>query len=322
MQWKCLMKNGSGYWRRSTIAGKAEKILVVGSGAMACLFSARLCAAGIPVAILGSWPEGLQALRQKGVRLVASNGEEQSYPVEVVKYPAPFTGSSKAIVLVKSWQTERAARQLDQYLAPGGLALTLQNGLGNQEKLAYVLGAERVALGSTTVGATLLGPGRVRPAGEGLVTLGEHAHIESLAGVLRSAGFAVEIIPDPISLLWGKLVINTAINPLTAILRVANGVLLDRPSANELMVSAARETAAVANAQGISLPYLEPGSAVEAVARRTASNQSSMLQDVLRHAPTEIDAICGAVVLAGEKWNIPTPVNRVLWKMVKAIEET
>ncbi|MGW8250924.1 MAG: ketopantoate reductase family protein, partial [Anaerolineales bacterium] len=112
--------------------------------------------------------------------------------------------------------------------------------------------------------------------------------------------FAVEDATDPDVLLWGKLVINAAINPLTALLQVPNGELLERPTARSLMVSLAREAAAVAAAQKLRLPYDDPITAVEETATRTAANRSSMLQDVQRGMPTEIDAICGAIVHAGD----------------------
>jgi 2-dehydropantoate 2-reductase len=82
----------------------------------------------------------------------------------------------------------------------------------------------------------------------------------------------------------------------------------------------ARETARVARAEGIDLPFDDPVMAVEDVARRTAANQSSMLQDVLRGARTEIDAICGEVVKYGEKHHIPTPANWDCWKLVRAMQ--
>jgi 2-dehydropantoate 2-reductase len=85
------------------------------------------------------------------------------------------------------------------------------------------------------------------------------------------------------------------------------------------MHAAATEAAAVAAVQGIRLPYPDPLKAVESVARRTANNRSSMLQDVLRGAPTEIDAICGAIVQAGEEAGVPTPVNLTLWQLVRAL---
>lgn len=296
-----------------------EPLLIVGTGALACLFAARLAAAGIPVTLLGTWREGLEALRTHGVRVVGTDGSEQAYPVQATADPADCAGARLALVLVKSWQTDRAARQLAGCLAADGLALTLQNGLGNREKLEELLGAGRVALGVTTAGGTLLGPGRVRPGGEGPISLGAHPRLEPLAALLRQAGFEVDQVPAADDLLWSKLVINAAINPLTALLRLPNGELLNRPSARMLMAAAASEAAAVAAALGLRLTFADPVAAAEAVARRTAINHSSMFQDVQRGAPTEIDAICGAIVQAGERCGLPTPVNRALWLLVKAM---
>lgn len=294
-------------------------VLIVGTGAMACLFAARLTSFGISVTMLGSWPAGLQALRQSGVTLVEADGQEHNHPVKVAEQAAECAGARLALVLVKSWQTERAARQLADCLQADGVALTLQNGLGNREKLAETLGVSRVALGVTTLGANLIAPGRVRSGGEGTITLGEHPRLSGLTGLLRSSGFAVETSPDADSLLWGKLVINAAINPLTALLGVPNGELLRRPTARAVMAAAAQEATAVAMAQGMRLPFADPVTAVENVAARTAANRSSMLQDVSRGAPTEIDAICGAIVEAGERFGVPTPINRTLWQLVKAL---
>lgn len=296
-----------------------QPILVVGTGAMACLFSARLAAAGYPVTMLGSWAQGLQAVQREGVCVVDDGGQEHAYPVQAISDARHCASVRYALVLVKSWQTQRAAGQLLQCLHPDGLALTLQNGLGNREQLAQVLGGSRVALGVTTAGATLLDPGRVRPVGEAVVTLSAHPRLSPLANMLQLAGFIIDTAPDATALLWGKLVINAAINPLTALLGVVNGELLERPSARLLMQAVAREAAAVAVAQGIRLPYPDPVVAVETIARRTAANRSSMLQDVRRGAPTEIEAICGAIVLAGEHTGVPTPINRTLLQLIQAL---
>jgi 2-dehydropantoate 2-reductase len=295
-----------------------DSILIVGSGAMASLFAARLAHSGVAVTLLGSWQAGLQALRHSGVRLVGNNGKDAVYPVTVVEHPKDCSEFRLVLVLVKSWQTERAARQLADCLPPDGLALTLQNGLGNRETLVEALGPERVALGVTTTGATLLEPGRVRPVGDGSVSLGMHPRIEPLAEMLDRAGFKIEIVADTDALLWGKLVINAAINPLTALLRVQNGELLNRPSARALLGTTAREAASVAEARGVVLPYADPVLAAETVAERTYANTSSMLSDIQRGAPTEIEAISGAIVKTGEQANMPTPVNRTLWRLVKA----
>ena len=137
--------------------------------------------------------------------------------------------------------------------------------------------------------------------------------------MLRVAKFNVNIIEDVEPAVWGKLMVNAAINPLTALLRVKNGEILANPSACALMGELACEAASVAEALGVALPFLAPNRFVEGVALRTAGNISSMLQDVLRGGPTEVDAINGAVVHAGEQKGVSTPANRVVWSLVKAL---
>lgn len=295
-------------------------ILIVGTGAMASLFAARLAASGVRVKMLGSWQPGLRALKKRGVCLVEADGSEHYYPVKVTDDPTECLGTQSALVLVKSWQTLRAAQQLAICLDPGGIALTLQNGLDNHPILVEFLGQERAAVGVTTAGAALLEPGRVKMGGNGVISLGAHNHLQPLAGLLEKAGFVVEITADTEALVWGKLVINAAINPLTALLQVPNGDLLTNPAARDLMELAALEAAAVAAARGVSLPYPNPVEAVEVVAQRTGGNLSSMLKDVQRGGPTEIDAINGAVARLGEQSHVPTPVNYTLWQLVKSLE--
>jgi 2-dehydropantoate 2-reductase len=296
-----------------------EKVLILGTGALATLFAARLGASGVPVMMLGSWENALASLERDGARLVQANGAELSARVQVARSPSECLGANLALVLVKAWQTERTARQLAECLAPDGLAVSLQNGLGNRERLALALGEERAALGVTTTGATMLGPGLARSGGDGRVSLEAHPRISRLESLLEQAGFDVEIVPNADSLAWGKLVINAAINPLTAILGVPNGELLARRSARQVMHTLAREAASVAGAWGVSLPFPDPARAAEDVARRTASNRSSMFQDVRRGARTEIDSISGAVVRAGQQKGCPAPINWTMWQLVRAL---
>ena len=297
----------------------SNHILIVGTGALATLYAARLLEAGQPITMLGTWQAGIHALRTNGIGVMAANGVEKHFNVQATDDPRECMGTKYAIVLVKAWQTERAAGQLKECLADDGLALTLQNGLGNYETLTRRLGLARVALGSTTTGATLLGPGSVRAGGEGVISLGRNQALGPLEAAFQSAGFNVKVVEDALSLVWGKLVINAAINPLTALLKVKNGELLERPTARALLGALAREAAQAARAENIALPFTDPVAAVEEVARKTAENHSSMLQDVLRGAVTEIDAICGAVVTTAEKHGFDAPVNRTCWQLVKAL---
>ena len=298
-----------------------KKILIVGTGALATLFAARLAQSGTPVAMLGTWKAGLDALRTQGARLIDSQGIEHQMEVQATNDPREYRGVKHALILVKAWQTAYVAHHLNECLADDGLAVTLQNGLGNRETLIQHLGSSRVALGTTTTGATLVGPGLVRVGGEGTVSMERHPALGPINEALKLARFNVNIVEDAQALVWGKLVINAAINPLTAILRVPNGKLLESPPAREMMGKLAHETAQVAAAEKIRLPFPDPIAAAEEVAAKTAANQSSMLQDVLRGAPTEIDAICGAVVNIAQNHHVGAATNWTCWKLVKAMTE-
>jgi 2-dehydropantoate 2-reductase len=259
------------------------------------------------------------------------------------------------LILVKSYQTAWAAEQARYLLqahteqrdnetrrqkefktgvslspnlpvSPSGtLVVTLQNGLGNRELLAAALGEECVGQGVTALGATLLGPGRVRQAGQGATVFGaapDRAAIQTLAELFRACRLPAELSDDLEALVWGKLVVNAGINALTALLRVRNGALAENSDARMLIASAVAEAAAVAQARGIRLPYDDPLARTLAVARTTAANQSSMLQDVLRGSPTEIDAINGAVEREGQRLGIATPANSMLAALVRALDAT
>jgi len=229
------------------------------------------------------------------------------------------------LVMVKAYATADALRWAAGAIGPQTVALTLQNGLGNPEALAEALGPERVLAGTTAQGATLLAPGQVRHGGAGPTHLAPWApgglaaaRAAEVADLLTTAGLPTTVAPDPRPLIWAKLAVNCGINALTAILRVPNGELLGRPGARRLMEAAAAEAGAVAAAAGITLAE-DPVERVLQVARATAANRSSMLQDVERGRRTEVDAINGAVAERGRALGVPAPVNAALFDLVRSL---
>lgn len=297
------------------------EIAIIGTGAMACLFGAKL-APLTDVTLIGAWQEGVAALAQDGIRFVEGDVETR---IRVRALGRPDNVQADvALVLVKSYQTERAAQWAAQILRPAGIALTLQNGLGNLDKLAAAVGAERAAMGVSMQGATLLGPAHVRHGGNGPTTLAitpaTESRLRQIAALFQQAGFETHLTDDVRGLMWGKLIINVAINALTAILRVPNGVLAEQPDARAIMAAAAGEAAQVAEALGITLPYADPVARAVQVAQMTAANRSSMLQDILRGTPTEVEAINGAIVKIARELGISTPVNETLWRLVRVVE--
>jgi 2-dehydropantoate 2-reductase len=301
------------------------RITIFGIGAMGCLFGAWL-SPHAQVTLVGRWPEQLAALERAPLRLTSPQGNEQPVWLRATADARATAPADVALILTKAPKTAEAARQAALVLARDGLAITLQNGLGNLETLARHVGPERAAVGVTTQGATVAAPGWVIWAGGGPTYLAtQPAHEERLrcfADLCARAGIEVRLTDDVQALLWGKLAVSAAINPLTALLRLPNGALLASGWARQIMGQAAREVAAVAAAHGIRLPFDDAGAQAEQVARQTAANRSSMLQDVLRGAESEIEAICGAVIREADAVGVDVPTNRWLYALVKALDET
>lgn len=289
------------------------RVGIIGSGALGSVFAAALSQI-TDVVMVGHWAEQLHAIRTHGLIWQRVDGRSTCCTFPVTHQPASAAPVDVAIMLVKSRQTARAAQDAAALLKRDGVLVTLQNGLGNWETCTAVLGPARVSLGVTTEGATMVRAGLVRHASAGETLLADQppAQMAALQSLLTAAGLTAKLQPDVTGLQWGKLAINAAINPLTALLRVPNGFLAENEAARTLTRRAAAEVAAVAAAQSISLPFADAAQQAVAIAQGSTANHSSMLQDVQRGAPTEIDAICGVVVRVGRSLNVPTPVNRLL----------
>ena len=301
------------------------KIAIIGAGAIGGLFASHLAKAGESVVVIDVWQEHVIEIRKVGLTLETAEGER------VVRLTAEVRteGLGKVdlvIICVKSSRTREAARSSLQILAPHSRVLTLQNGLGNAEVIAEVVGMGRVLAGTTAMGATLLSVGRIRHGGRGITHIGmmEGAPDEfcrKVAETFSQAGLPTRAEEDVRALVWGKLVINAGINALTALLGCNNGKLAVIGEARELMTLVVEEAVAVAAAAGAKLPYADAVAKVLEVAQATADNRSSMLQDVMRGQKTEIEVINGALVREGERLGVPTPVNRLLVLLIGALEQ-
>lgn len=294
------------------------RILIAGTGAMASLLGARLSRDGRhDVTLAGTWAEALARIPRAGI---AVREPEETWIARPAACPlhGPLPACDVVLVLVKAWQTRAVGLALKHGLSAPAPVFTLQNGLGNREQLAGLLGWP-VEVGVATVGARLDGPGEVSATGPGQVVLGRRAEpgaADALAAALTAAHTPAVTSDDIEVHVWRKLIANVAINALTALHGVTNGALLERPVLRSEFEAAALEAGAIARAQGVRLEA-DPVALATVVAASTAANRSSMLQDVERGAPTEIDALNGAVVEAGRRLGIPTPVNEALWRAVR-----
>jgi len=299
-------------------------ILIVGGGAIGSLFAHFLIQSGQRVTMLENNRERVEKITRDGLTIESERGVS-TVRVQIFTSPQAIGKADYAILCVKSYDTERAVREVAPVLKSGTPILTVQNGLGNVEIIAQAVGIENTLGGITAQGATDLGSGKIRHAGKGETIIGALSEASrekagEISSLLNRAGIETALTDDVGGILWSKALINAAINPLTAILRLRNGELLDYPETREIMRSAVEEAAAVAKTKGIQVKWPDPVAQTERVCQATASNYSSMLQDVLNHKRTEIDYINGAIVREGEAQGIPVPVNKTLTLLVKAIE--
>lgn len=293
-------------------------LIIVGSGAVATLFAVQLASTGIPVTMLATWKEGIEAIQQEGVKAICPDGSELAARVKITNDPFSLDELvDDALILVKAWQTERAARQVNYLLAEDGIALSLQNGLSNRETLVMELGASRTACGVIVLGAQLVQPGVVKTTGHPLVQLEKNEKLKKIRKMLEKANFRVEEYEDISVIQWRKLIINAVINPLSAVLGFRNAELVSNPYAHDLLATLISETVTIAEAAGVNLDA-DMQDLIHEVIKKTGANQSSMLQDKQRGAPTEIEAINGFLLRVAEAVGIDAPLNRSLISMIKA----
>jgi 2-dehydropantoate 2-reductase len=302
------------------------KIVIVGPGAMGCLFGGFLARAGEEVVLLDHRPERARQLSQNGLRIETPEG---GFKVAInATADAEEIGAADVIFLcVKAFHTRAAFKRTAPCLGNKTLVLTLQNGLANVTRLAEgLVNFERIIGGTTGHGAILLETGHVMHTGTGDTVIGSmdyaaaSSNLQTIKALLDKAGIATTITANLTSALWGKLVLNCAINPLAALTRLKNGELLREPALTDLLERVAEEAAAIAIANGLELPYPSAAARAKEVCSKTAENINSMLADVLRGSPTEIDEINGAVIGAATALGLRAPLNEALVALVKGLQ--
>lgn len=300
-----------------------SRIGIVGPGAMGLLHAIHMTHAGVPVTLLDHRKS--RARRLSGGLQLWIPGSEGGGTLQVqapcralhmVKEPFDLL-----IFTVKACATARAAESATHLLKPETVLVSLQNGLGNVEALQQHQKAELVLAAVTTSGATLHDEHTVVQRGLGTISMGSPAgNLElaaQVAALFERGGLPAEAVTAIWPVIWRKLAVNCAINPLTAMLDIENGLLLDAP-VRHLMGEVAFEVGQVARALGVEVEPRELPRAAEEVCRLTAKNVSSMLQDVRSGRQTELEQLNGAVVRRAEQVGLKAPLNMALASLLKA----
>ena len=299
------------------------RIAVMGAGAVGGYYGAKLARVGHEVWFIAR-RERLAAYRTSGVRVESIDGDFQVVPARAHREPGSVGKVELVIFAVKSRHTRRAAEEARPLVGPHTTVLAIQNGVDNEEVLEEVLGADRVVPGVAAIGVSMPEPGLVRHTNNGSITLGEVSGEETprvigIREALEGAGVETRLSSDIRSVKWRKLVWNAAFNPVAALTggRVLDLIELD--DTRELAEAAMREAIAVGEALGHDVADYDMARATQRDPN-WARSKTSMLQDVERGRPTEIEALTGAVVRLGEEVGVPTPVCRTLTRLVRARE--
>jgi 2-dehydropantoate 2-reductase len=299
------------------------RICVIGSGAMGSSYGGLLSQSGHAVTLVDAWAEHVAVINAMGLRLEGACGE-RTIRLSAAAAPPDGLGADLAMIWTDSNNTRQAAETARRALAPGGFAVTMQNGVGNVETLVEVLGAERVVAGSSMCSAAMRAPGRAALTHLGLTSVGEvagggSARVDALAAALREAGFEVKIQPDIMALVWTKFALNCAINAICATTGLRLGELARLPATDRFQDLVIDEILAVMNAKGITLTDPDPRKTVKFHCWKKYS-RPSMLQHIEAGKRTEIDALNGKIVEEGRKLGVPTPFNEALTLLCKGVE--
>jgi len=235
------------------------------------------------------------------------------------------TKSDLLILTVKSYDTESAILQIKKIIDKDTIILSLQNGLDNIEKIKNFINYENIIAGVTTHGAFFSQPGIIKHTGMGITILGElngkkTDRINNIINCFNKSGIETIFSKDIIKEIWYKTIINSSINPLTAIFNCKNGYLLENPIIKNIVEKICEESTNIAKANSINISYKNALEKTKDVIRKTSENYSSMLQSIKNHKKTEIDSINGKLVEIGKTYNIDNYLNLVLTNLIKTEE--
>ena len=303
------------------------RIAIIGAGAIGSLFGARLKNSGNEVLLVDRDSRTVSEIRSRGVRLRLLDGKTSRVHVPIKQAPASLRDFEQILFAVKAYSTEEAARQYRTLVEPEATIVTLQNGLGNLEALARCFGKGRVVAGSTTEASLLLGPGWVAHAGGGRTVVGELNGTRSkrcldIVGMFREAGFETVLTRNVMGVVWAKVIVNSAINPVSALTRLPNGQLAGEEVLKDLMLRTLNEGVETSRAERVKLEPEGVALLLFRILRATAQNQSSMLQDVLNERRTEIRQLNGAIVEKGRQHRVSTPYNELLTSLILGLERS
>ncbi len=303
------------------------KTAIIGAGAIGSLFGSLLKINNIDAVLFDRDQDKINYIKNNGLKLIyPGNGESFRIYPEAESDIMKIKDFDYYLMCVKSYSTEAAAAEISAVCSSKSVIVTFQNGMGNVDILKKYFPESRIAAGTTSEGASFKSPGTVIYGGKGKTSFSiidagnDNKKLGQLITMLNNGGIDTSRADNYRRDIWKKLIVNAAINPLTAVLRVKNISVSESPCLRNLAEMIISESVKAAEADGIFFDYEEIRENVFNIAEKTAENRSSMLQDIENKRKTEIDYISGTAADRAEKAGIEKSVNRIMQNIIKVLE--
>lgn len=299
-------------------------IVVVGAGAMGCIFGGKLLQAGNRVTLVDVNPKQIKIVNERGLILETDHGST-TVPATAALAQQVTEMADILILFTKTLHTEAALASVQHLIGEATIVVSLQNGLGNAEKIAQHVARERIVIGTTLVPADLKGPGHVASHGPSSsqfmdVELQHPQWLDDLVALFNQADLNVSLNDNIMSVIWSKVAFNAALNAICAGSGATPGALNGDPAFQALAYDVVHEAVTIGQLSGVALDEAKIWSNVQMAIAEHANHKPSMLQDIEAGRKTEIAAINGAIVAAAEKVGGDAPVNRTLSLIVQLKE--
>ncbi len=298
-------------------------VMILGAGAVGCLIGGHLAAKGLRVQLVNRSDATARAINARGMIMELDSGRQVVYPQAVTLESA--SNARFVMLFTKAYQSEFALESVLHCLDENSVIVTLQNGLGNAERLAEISGRP-VIQGVTLIPSTLVEPGWVRSHGAHTTWLGPHdpnnqmqvAYVQELAEVLTATGLETEYEPEVRVRVWHKACFNVAMNAICALADSPPGLVYETPALSSQAHSLADEAVTVAHAVGVRVDADALHEMIDFACREHRYHQPSMLQDIRAGRDTEIESLNGYIVRTARQKGISVPRNELIYGLVIA----
>ena len=306
---------------------EAQKIAVVGTGAMGSVYAGLFARAGHEVWAIDTWKEHLDAIAASGLHVTGASGDFVAEGIRVGGEPADAGACDVWIVATKAADVDGAASAIAPLLTDRSVVIALQNGLGSGDRVAQRVPRDQILIGiAEGFGSSVPAPGHVHHNGMRLIRLGEMPpggmtdRLERIESLWRDAGFNVRAFPDVDRMIWEKFLCNVTLSAPTTAFDVTVGELMADPALWAVALGCMSEAHAVGVAKGVAFSFDDPVRYVTEFAATIPDASPSMRLDHLASRRSEIDVINGMVVELARELGWNAPYNESLSAVVRARE--